>query len=75
MNPIRTHGLVWIQVEQQIPHTFRVGWEFVIPTVMDLQLRVPWVPKPIISIEDRGEEGIKRLCFAYVIVCEETLPI
>ena len=75
MNPIWTHGLVSIQMEQQIPHMFRVSWEFIIPVVTVLQLRAPGVPKPIISIEDGGEEGIKCLCFAYVIVCEVTFPI
>jgi len=61
--------------EQQTPHTFRVGWEFVIPTVMVLQIRARGVPKAIFSVEDRGKEGIKHLCFAHVLVCEVTFLI
>lgn len=27
-------------------------------------------PTTIISVEDRGEESIKHLCFVYITVCE-----
>lgn len=40
--------------------TSAVSWEFIIPQVF----------QPIISVKDRGKEGIKRLCFAYVPICE-----
>ena len=33
------------------------GWEFIVTIVTILQL---------ISVEDRGEEGVKHLCFIYV---------
>ena len=75
MNPIWTYRLLWIEVEQQILHMFRVGWEFIIPTVIVLQIRAPRVPKHIIDVEDRGKEVFKHLCFAYVLFCEVTIPI
>lgn len=57
----------------QIQHNIRAGWEFVITTVIVLQLRVLVVPGPIISVKDRCEEGIKCLCVVYVPICEATI--
>lgn len=39
MNLIRSHTLTGIQLEQQIPHQCRADWEFIILTVMVVQLR------------------------------------
>ena len=61
-----------IQLEQQVSNKFRVGWEFIIPPVTVFQHRAPGVPGPIIGVKDRGEEGIKRLCFVYIPICEVT---
>lgn len=61
MNPIVPHGLVCIQLEQQIPQKFRVGWEFIITAVTALQLGDPRVPRSITGVEDRGEECIEHL--------------
>ncbi|KAK4810613.1 hypothetical protein QYF61_007350, partial [Mycteria americana] len=72
MKPIGPHRLMCIQLEQQVSNKFRVGWEFIIPPVTVLQHRAPGVPGPIIDVEDRGEESIKRLCFVYVPICEVT---
>lgn len=51
MNSIGPHGLVCIQLEQQVPHKFGVGWEFIVPAVTVLQLRASGVPEPIIGVE------------------------
>jgi len=67
-NPARVQG------QLGVCHSHRHGPPDHGPAMV-LLLRAPWVPKPIISVENRGEEGIKHLCFAYVIVCEETFPI
>ncbi|KAJ7415310.1 rna-directed dna polymerase from mobile element jockey-like [Pitangus sulphuratus] len=66
MNPIRPHRFVAIQLEQQVPHSFRVDWELVILAVMAPQLRAQ---RPfIIHAEDRGKwirnwlnSGIQRV--------------
>ncbi|KAK4806181.1 hypothetical protein QYF61_001104 [Mycteria americana] len=72
MNPIGPHRLMCIQLEQQVSNKFRVGWEFIIPPVMVFQHRALGVPGPIINVEDRGKEGIERLCFVCVPICEVT---
>jgi len=61
-----------IQLEQQTSNKFRVGWQFIAPPVTVFQHRVLGVPGPIIGVEDKGEEGIKRLCFVYTPICEVT---
>lgn len=68
MNPIGPHILIYIQLEQEILHNFTVGWEFIIPTITVLQLRIPGVTEPIICDEDRGKK--RQPCFAYIPVCE-----
>lgn len=61
MNLIRLCGLIYIQVEQQIPHKFGVGWELIVTVLTVLQLRTPGVPEPVVSVEDRSKEGIVSL--------------
>ncbi|KAJ7419583.1 hypothetical protein BTVI_24832 [Pitangus sulphuratus] len=74
MNPIRPHRLLVIQLEQHMPHNFKVNWELIILTVMVLQLRALTLPS-IIHIEDRGKESVKHLCLVSVPICEVTILI
>lgn len=72
MNLIRSHRLIGIQLEQQILHSFRIDWEFVILAAVVLQLRALGVPEAITGIDERGEESSKCLCFDCGPVCEVT---
>lgn len=72
LNPKGPPRLVCIQVEQQIPHNIGVGWECIVLQSV-LKLRAPGVSEPMASVEDRGKEGMKCLCFVYVPVCEVTV--
>lgn len=65
INPIEHHRFICIQMEQQIIHKFRVGWEF-IPTVTVFQLGAPWRSEPVASIEDKGVEDFELLCIVSV---------
>lgn len=75
MNPIRLHRFTGIQLEQQSPHNLKVNCELNILAVLVVQLRSLGRPQLIISVEDRGKEGIKHLCLVYVLGCEATTPI
>lgn len=59
----RHHRLTCIQLEQQIPCKFEVGWEFIVTTVTVVKPNALVVPEPVISAENKGKEGIKHLCF------------
>jgi len=48
-----------------IPNKFRVGWELIVTALTVLQLEASEVPEPMISVEDRGKEGIRYLCFVH----------
>ena len=75
MNPIGPHKLICIQLEQQIPHKFRFGQEYIMSAVTVLQLEAPLIPGLIMDVESRGEEGTKRFCFVYILICEVTVFI
>lgn len=56
-------------------HKLGVGWELIVTAALILQLWATAVPEPSISVEDRGKEGIKGLCFVCIPVCEVTILI
>jgi len=58
MDPIGLHGFICIW--------FGMVWELIVTIVTILQPGTCVVPEPIISVEYRGKEGIKHLCFIYV---------
>ena len=58
-----------------IPNKFRVGWELIVTALTVLQLEASEVPELMISVEDRGKEGIKSLRFICAPVCEATILI
>lgn len=77
LKPIGIYGFpdIGIQMEQQILHKFKVGWEFIFTVVMVLQLKALGVPEPTIGVEESSEEDIKHLWYFYVLVCEVTVLI
>lgn len=60
------------QLEQHVLNKLRVSWKVIIPPVTVFQHRALGFPEPIISVEDRGKEGIKNLCCMYIPICEES---
>lgn len=64
-----------IQLEQLLLNKFRRSWEFILPSVLVFQHRVPGILGPIIGVKDGGKEGIKYLCFVYVPICEVAYPV
>ena len=72
MNPIGLHGL---NINPGGAANPAQVWEFIITEVTVLHLKAPGVSEPIISVEDRGKEGIKCLCFVCVLVCKMTILI
>lgn len=46
-----------IQLEQQIPHEFRVSWEFSILPAIVLQLWALEPSKPILSVKDTSKKS------------------
>lgn len=67
-NSIGSHGLKYIQKEQESLHKFGVSWDLTVTEVTILQSGTHGVPEPTVGIEDRGKESIKSLCFVYVPV-------
>lgn len=70
MNHIRPHRLKCIQLQQQVPYKFQVNWELITPPATVLQPSAQGIPGPIIAVKDRGEEGIRCLCFIFISICE-----
>jgi len=70
MNPIVPHGLVCIQLEQQIPQKFRVGWEFIITAVIILYLRAHHQ-----GLKVEVETALIVHCFVCVLIYEMTILI
>lgn len=53
-------------------HPAQDGWKFTVTTDVVLQLRALEISEAISSVKDRGKEGIKRLCFVCIPICEVT---
>lgn len=64
MKPIRPHGLVRIQVEQQTPHKFGVNWEFVVPAVTVLQLGAAGVPETSLVLKTEVKNALNVSAFS-----------
>lgn len=69
MNPIWTHRLTGIHLEQRILHKFGIDWEFIIPTVMVLQLRAVGPPEPITG----SARGKSTVCFLSLKLIDKPL--
>lgn len=74
MNPIRLHRFIGIQLEQQIPHNFRVSWELNTLTVLVLQLRALGLPQPTTGVADEAKKALNMSALSMSLAVRQPPP-
>lgn len=75
MNLIKPHISVGIQLEELIPHNFKINLELTVLTVMGLQLRALRSPWSATILKAEAKTALNDLCFLHIPVCEMIILI